>query len=51
MPSLNDLPLNTVVADRSRRRMKKKKKGKKLLITVIIIFDYLIRIFIDEKKG
>jgi len=26
MPSLNDLPLNTAVADRSRRRRRRKEK-------------------------
>jgi len=36
MPSPNDLPLNTVAADRSRRRKRKIKK-KEILITVIII--------------
>jgi hypothetical protein len=39
MPSLNDLPLNTVAADRSRER-KRKMKNKEILITVIIIFEF-----------
>jgi len=38
MPSPNDLPLNTVAADRSRRRKRKMKK--EILITVINIFDF-----------
>jgi len=45
MPSLNDLPLNTVAADRSRRRNGKMKK-EILMDTVITDFEFSRLIFI-----
>ena len=45
MPSPNDLPLNTVAADRSRRTRKIMKKKEILIYTVIIIFEFFMLMF------